>query len=555
MSFFSDTRETSARYGAPIAEFQELCRQHEVSSGTPEDFFRLAPKLAYDEKFRADFCRLTKSVAQREEGHLTLTKILTIIALAMGGEGIDTIGTAGAVPVSLVVVFLAGVGGWSDEGNHGVGEPESIPSTDEIVQAPDQESLSENDEKEALELERRLAAEPNDLGEMTASLFGGPALVKEALSRLELNTLELKLHLDSIDSRMERIEPHLDDLTLRLAKDTPRQLEISREIENSQKKSSLPIARFSQPEFRIESVAPEIKVVPVIEPTRQTDTVEVRHLRRLITALALLLVVMAGVLGTLLYFNHGGKVKADIGNILSGTVGDASAKTTSTATSSAQNVVEPSATAPSPKPNSGIKRPEIEAVGTDKPQLEVAEKSSKPVLVLSEQNVKRINLIKNREDEPPSAPVIHLADALPGAVAVKTENSSGLAVVRAEPISPSAPIERVLPTTGDRAGVPGASSRTKIFVPANTLVKNAIASPPPLYPSLARIQRVEGDVLLQALVDETGKVENVSVVNGPEPLRNAAMDALRNWRFRPYMIDGHPVAVRTLVDFHFKMAQ
>jgi hypothetical protein len=86
MSFFSDTRATSARYGAHIAEFQELCRQHEVSLITPEDFFRLAPKLAYDEKFRADFCRLAKSVAQREEKRLTLTRILTIIALAMGGE-------------------------------------------------------------------------------------------------------------------------------------------------------------------------------------------------------------------------------------------------------------------------------------------------------------------------------------------------------------------------------------------------------------------------------------------------------------------------------------
>ena len=50
-------------------------------------------------------------------------RILTIIALAMGGEGIDAIRTAGAVPVSLIVVFLAGVGGWSDEGNRGVGEP------------------------------------------------------------------------------------------------------------------------------------------------------------------------------------------------------------------------------------------------------------------------------------------------------------------------------------------------------------------------------------------------------------------------------------------------
>src|SRR6266576_1687146 len=125
MSFFSDTRETSARDGAYITEVRELCKRHEVSYGTAEDFFRLAPKLAYDEKFRDDFCHLAKSVAQREDGRVTLTRILTIIAIAMGGEGIDAIGTAGAVPVSLVVVFLAGVGGWSEN------EHDPMPATSE----------------------------------------------------------------------------------------------------------------------------------------------------------------------------------------------------------------------------------------------------------------------------------------------------------------------------------------------------------------------------------------------------------------------------------------
>ncbi|WP_035349075.1 hypothetical protein [Edaphobacter aggregans] len=61
MPFFSDARETSARYGRYIAEFQELSKRHEVSSGTPEDFYRLAAKLASDERFRADFCTLTRS--------------------------------------------------------------------------------------------------------------------------------------------------------------------------------------------------------------------------------------------------------------------------------------------------------------------------------------------------------------------------------------------------------------------------------------------------------------------------------------------------------------
>lgn len=555
MSFFSDTRETSARYGAHIAEFQELCKQHEVSSGTPEDFFRLAPKLAYDEKFRGDFCRLTKSVAQRENGRLTLTRILTIIALAMGGEGIDAIGTAGAVPVSLVVVFLAGVGDWSEKEGEDIAQSSS-PLTDQIV--PEQKVLSDNEEAEGLELERRLASEPHDLTEMTASLFGGPALVKEALCRLELNTLELKLHLDSIDSRMERIEPHLDDLTLRLAKDAPLKMETLGKAETSQKKISLPTTRFSKPELRIDNAENETKIVPPVEVIATTNPAEVKNLHRLVTTLALLLIAMTGVIGTLLYLNHGTRVNAGIGDILSETVGNASAKTISTSSSSTPSAIA----TPPPTPPAETKAAEVETPGAGKPQVKAPAEAKTPmelpkrIPAITEQAARKINPGRSREDEAPNAPLIRLADALPGAVAAKTENVSSMAAVRTEPAPSNVPTESapMVPTTSNRGSVAG-DSRIKIFVPANTLVKNAIASPPPLYPSLARIQRVEGDVLLQAFVDEAGKVENVSVVNGPEPLRNAAMDALRNWRFRPYTIDGHPVAVRTLVDFHFKMAQ
>lgn len=202
MSFFSNTQETAGRYGKYIPEFQELFQKHEVSFGTPKDFFRLAPKLAYDEDFRVEFTALVKSVGQREEGRLSLTQMLTIIAIAMGGTEVDEVGSAGAVPTSLVVVFLAEMGGWS--------EGEAAPAGAAEGEA--------DDEREATELERRLALGQKDrLEGVAASLFSGPGMMKEALSRLELNTLQLKHHLDSIDTRMERIEPHLDDLTWRFA--------------------------------------------------------------------------------------------------------------------------------------------------------------------------------------------------------------------------------------------------------------------------------------------------------------------------------------------------
>ena len=115
MSFFVDTQETTERFGKYIGEYQELFRKYGVSFGAPEDFFRLTPKLAYDDGFRVDFSALTKDIGHREQGTLTLTRVLTIVALALGGDGVKELGSGSAVSVSLVVVFLAGVGGWSEK--------------------------------------------------------------------------------------------------------------------------------------------------------------------------------------------------------------------------------------------------------------------------------------------------------------------------------------------------------------------------------------------------------------------------------------------------------
>jgi TonB family protein len=539
MSFFSDTRETSARYGTYVAEFQELCKRHELKFGTPEDFFRLAPKLAYDESFRADFCQLTKSVAQREDGHLTLTRILTIIAIAIGGEGIDTVGTAGAVPVSLVVVFLAGIGGWrEDESDYIAAQATTLPmatSTEATSMASDREEL------EGLALEHKLASEPNKLDEMTASLFGGPAMVKEALCRLELNTLELKLHLDSIDSRMERIEPHLDDLTSRLELGNSRQ-----KADTAHRMEQLPTIRYSQPEFRVEKAENRPEVLQD-KKRPQSDKSEMRRLHGPITALGILFVVMAAALGMFLYIGHGRTINARVGSIVAGTVGDASAKTTTPSPLAKEASVTSSlSNAQAALPGTGESRPSSKSapskVGSSVVRMPSGQGESQ----------RKISLPISKEEEPPRSLGIHLADALPSAVATRSADEPGARLVGAKtPAATATPAP--VSAAGERAPLNKAEVRTKIFVPASALLHYAIAQPPPAYPSVARLQRVEGDVLLQALVDERGRVEDVTVVNGPGPLRNAAIDALRNWRFKPYLLDGHPVAVRTFVDFHFKM--
>jgi TonB family C-terminal domain len=550
MSFFSDTRETSARYGTYITEFRDLCKRHELSYGTAEDFFRLAPKLAHDERFRDDFCQLAKSVTQRENGRVTLTRILTIIAIAMGGDSVDTIGTAGAVPVSLVVVFLAGVGGWSES------EPDLRSATSEsIAMSSPGMGMAAKDEQEALELERRLSAEPNNIGEVTASLFGGPALVKDALSRLELNTLQLKMHLDSIDSRMNRIEPHLDDLSTRLTIDTSHH---TNGVQHA--KAKLPEIRYSQPELRIapqEDIFRAASVVTrrAVEPVAPVEVrspaaarapvegmrpgaiarafmneFEFRWSQPVIIAVGILFATIAGVLGTLLYLVHENQVKGEINRLVATTM-DASARTTSSPLPPA-NVAEaivipvlPADTARSSRQNA------LDSlVGDTSQQIKLP---SNDVTTSGPYHAQRKVVNANRPED-------------------ETRNSLTTSLIN---IQPTDDLAAKLVDADITSAANASDLRTKIFVPASTLARNAVSSPPPAYPPQARKQHIEGDVLLQASISERGRVETVVVVNGPEALRAAAVDALSNWRFRPYVVDGRPVPVRTFIDFQFKLNQ
>ena len=74
----------------------------------------------------------------------------------------------------------------------------------------------------------------------------------------------------------------------------------------------------------------------------------------------------------------------------------------------------------------------------------------------------------------------------------------------------------------------------------------------PTYPPIARAARVEGTVALQAVIS---KFENLRVVSGPAMLQQAAVDAVRQWRYRPYMLDGEPVEVETTINVIFSLGR
>jgi len=75
----------------------------------------------------------------------------------------------------------------------------------------------------------------------------------------------------------------------------------------------------------------------------------------------------------------------------------------------------------------------------------------------------------------------------------------------------------------------------------------------PVYPTLAKNQHVSGNVQVDALIDANGKVTTMKVVSGPTLLHQAAMDALRQWRYQPATLDGKPVPMHLTVSVQFRL--
>jgi protein TonB len=83
---------------------------------------------------------------------------------------------------------------------------------------------------------------------------------------------------------------------------------------------------------------------------------------------------------------------------------------------------------------------------------------------------------------------------------------------------------------------------------------NLIRKVQPTYPALARSARIQWTVVLQAVISKQGTIENLSVLTGHPMLVPAAIDAVRQWRYRPYILNNEPVEVETQITVNFSLA-
>jgi protein TonB len=96
-------------------------------------------------------------------------------------------------------------------------------------------------------------------------------------------------------------------------------------------------------------------------------------------------------------------------------------------------------------------------------------------------------------------------------------------------------------------------SPASIRLPSKFVEGNLIFKTIPQYPVIAKTVGQQGTVVLQAVISKSGAIEKLQVVSGPPMLQQAAINAVKTWRYRPYLLNDQPVEVETTVNVIFKL--
>jgi TonB family protein len=92
-----------------------------------------------------------------------------------------------------------------------------------------------------------------------------------------------------------------------------------------------------------------------------------------------------------------------------------------------------------------------------------------------------------------------------------------------------------------------------ITVAPGVMAGNRISGQAPTYPAIAKAANIQGTVVLKATISRNGGIENLVVVSGPPMLQAAALDAVRTWQYKPYLLNGQPVDVETQINVIFSL--
>ena len=150
---------------------------------------------------------------------------------------------------------------------------------------------------------------------------------------------------------------------------------------------------------------------------------------------------------------------------------------------------------------------------------------------------KQIKMIQEDEAPPPSMASAGVVGGVPGGVPGGSMGGVIGSVLSSTPVAvlKIATPQRVRVSSGVSTGL-------------------LIRKVPPTYPPLARQARIQGVVVLQAQISKEGNIQNLQLISGHPMLAPAAIEAVKQWKYKPYLLNGEPVEVDTQVQVNFTLA-
>jgi len=150
---------------------------------------------------------------------------------------------------------------------------------------------------------------------------------------------------------------------------------------------------------------------------------------------------------------------------------------------------------------------------------------------------KKVEMIKEEEAPPPVMASAGVVGGVPGGVPGGSMGGVMGSILSSTPVA-----------------VPKIATPQRVRVSAGVTAGLLVRKVNPAYPPLARQARIQGTVILQAQISKTGEIENLQLVSGHPMLAPAAIEAVKQWKYRPYLLNGEPVEVETQVQVNFTLA-
>jgi len=149
----------------------------------------------------------------------------------------------------------------------------------------------------------------------------------------------------------------------------------------------------------------------------------------------------------------------------------------------------------------------------------------------------KIQMIKEEEAPPPAMASSGVVGGVPGGIPGGQMGGVIGGIISSTPVA-----------------VPKVATPQRVRVSAGVTSGLKVKDVKPVYPPLARQARIQGTVVLHAVISKDGSIEGLTLVSGHPMLAPAAIDAVKQWRYKPYLLNGEPVEVDTEVMVNFTLS-